>query len=112
MINFSNFEQKIVANKPIALLTFVAGWCKPSKLQKEVIEELKKEFADQVIIELIDVDTDEPLSDKFKARTLPSSVLYADGELIEVLPGYQTHEFLQSYLQHIITEIEKKQQQS
>ncbi len=109
MINFSNFEQKIVQDKPIALLTFVADWCKPSNLQKEVIKELKKEFANRVIIALIDVDTDEALADKFNARTLPTSVLYADGDLIEILPGYQTHDFLQSYLQHIIAEIEKKQ---
>lgn len=110
MINFNNFEQEIVENKPIALLTFIAEWCKPSKLQKDVIRELNNEFANQVIIELIDVDADAPLADKFKARTLPTSVLYAEGELIEVLPGYQTHEFLQSYLQHVIAEIEKKKE--
>lgn len=110
MLNFENFEHEIMENKPIALIIFSAEWCKPCQLQKLLVADLKEEFAKKVLIELIDVDSHEKLADKYNARTLPTTVLFAQGELIEVLPGYQTLDFLQSYLRHIILEVEKANQ--
>jgi thioredoxin-like negative regulator of GroEL len=59
------------------------------------------------MIEIIDVDQHEKLADRFNARTLPTSVIFAQGEIVEVLPGYQTLDFLQSYLSHIIKQVEE-----
>jgi thioredoxin 1 len=109
MINNENFDQEVVEKKLVALITFTAEWCKPSKLQKPIIEELSEEYSNQVKVELIDVDKESELADRFNARTLPTSVIYADGELIEVLAGFQPKDFLQAYLEHILETLKKKQ---
>ncbi|GAB4272131.1 MAG: hypothetical protein Kow0029_10470 [Candidatus Rifleibacteriota bacterium] len=107
---FANFDQEILESKTTALLVFTAAWCKPSRLQKAVIEQLAEEFKSRVRIEIIDVDENDKLAERFNARTLPTTVLLAQGEIIEVLPGFQTLDFLQSYLNHILTEVEKMKQ--
>ena len=107
MLNFENFDLEVIEKKATAAVIFTADWCKPSRLQREIVDELKQEFADKALIELIDVDQDEKLAERFNARTLPTTVLLAQGETIEILPGYQTLDFLQSYLRHIIKQVEE-----
>lgn len=108
MINFSNFEQLIVEKKATALLVFTAEWCRPCLLQKAVIENLQTTFAEKVLIELIDVDAHEELANKFGARTLPTSVIFGGGEMVEILAGFQAEDFLSSYLEHIISSLKKQ----
>lgn len=110
MLNFENFDQCIIEKKVVALVCFVADWCKPSLLQKDVIKQLAQDHKDSAIIELIDVDKNEKLADRFNARTLPTTVIFAEGELIEILPGFQPLEFLQSYLDHIYQQKEKMEE--
>lgn len=108
MLSLENFDHEIIEKKAVALIIFTADWCKPSQLQKKILKELKQEFEPEVLIEWVDVDQHEKLADRFNARTLPTSVLFAQGEIIEVLPGYQTLDFIQSYLRHILKEVEKE----
>lgn len=105
MLNFENFDSEIIEKKRIAAIFFTAEWCRPSKLQQQILDELRQEFSDQILLENIDVDQNEQLADRFNARTLPTTVLYAQGEIIEVLPGYQTLDFMQAYLRHIIKQV-------
>ncbi len=108
-LTIENFEEKVTNDKGICLLTFTATWCKPSLLQKEVLPNLDKKFPEKVKIWEIDVDVNENenLAQKFDAKTLPTSVLFAKGELVEVLPGYQAEDFLEAYIKHLMAEIEK-----
>ncbi len=108
MLDIENFDREIIEKKRLAAIFFTAEWCRPSKLQQAVLPELRQEFADTVLIELIDVDQHEKLADRFAAKTLPTTVLYAEGEIVEILPGYQTLDFLQSYLRHLLKHIESK----
>lgn len=107
MITLANFDQEIISRKATALLVFTAEWCRPCGLQKAVIDKLVEKFASKILIEIIDVDIEPELADRFSARTLPTTILFAEGEIVEALPGYQAEEFLASYLQHIIENVEK-----
>lgn len=107
MIDNNNFDQEITEKKSTALLTFTAEWCRPCTLQKPIIEALAKTYAGKVLIEIIDVDAQTELSDRFGARTLPTTVLFAQGEIVEALAGFQTEEFLTSYLELIMAEVAK-----
>jgi len=55
-----------------------------------------------VLIETIDVDQQADLADHLQVRTLPATLVYAEGELVEHLHGYQAEDFLTAYIKHII----------
>jgi thioredoxin 1 len=101
-INSKNFDKEIIESKKIALITFTADWCKPSQLQKTLIEKIRIDYFENAITVVIDVDQDEELADRFEARNLPTSVFFANGEIIESLPGFQPDDFLRAYLDHLI----------
>jgi thioredoxin-like negative regulator of GroEL len=105
MLDNSNFDQEIIEKKITAMITFTAEWCRPCLLQKPVIRGLADKYSGQVTIEVIDVDAHAALADRYDARTLPTTILFAQGEIIETLAGYQTEEFLSSYLDMILGEI-------
>lgn len=102
MISLENFDAEIISKKTAAMLVFTAEWCRPCGLQKPIIEKLNSQFGDQILIQTVDVDLHSGLADRFQVRTLPATILFADGEMVEHLPGYQAEDFLTAYLKHII----------
>lgn len=116
-LNETNFKEKIIDAQNVALVTFCAEWCKPSVLQKTLVNNLKEKYSEKAALYVLDVDTHENLANEYHARTLPTSVLFAKGEMVEILAGYQPEDFLVSYLDHLIdksaeldkAELEKKE---
>ena len=86
----------------VALIVFYADWCAPSRLQISTLDSLTKIFGTKVVIGQVNVDLDPSLADQFQARTLPTSLLMAGGELVEIVPGYQQEEFLKQYLDQLL----------
>lgn len=107
MLDNSNFDQEILEKKTTALITFTAEWCRPCLLQKPVIQQLAGKYSNRALVETIDVDVHAELADRYGARTLPTTILFAQGEIVEALAGYQTEEFLSSYLDMILAEVAK-----
>ncbi len=112
MITFADFDQNIIAGKKPAMLVFTAAWCRPCGLQRPVIEKISASFSNSIRIEIIDVDEQSDLADRLQVRTLPATLLYADGELVEHLHGYQAEDFLTSYVNHIIKMCQKKTEEN
>lgn len=107
MLTQENFDQNIIEKKACALITFTADWCRPCLLQKPIIKNLATRYAEKALVEIIDVDIEAALADRFEARTLPTTVLFCQGEIVEALAGFQSEEFLSSYLDLILAEAAK-----
>ena len=107
-ISEANFKELVVDSEKVVLLAFVAEWCKPSKLQKDVILHLQEKYEGRAEIHLLDVDSYEELSAEYNTRTLPTVVLFAGGEMIETLIGYQPQDFLESYLDFLLEQLKNK----
>lgn len=111
MINSKYFETEVITNKRPALIVFTASWCKPCKLQKEATTNLQEKYSNKFIVGSIDVDEEEELATKYGARTLPTAILFYKGEIVETLPGYQSQEFLDSYIDFILKEKKKEKEE-
>lgn len=70
-----NFEEnqdwKFEGDKP-CLIDFYADWCGPCKMVAPVLEELSKEYKDQVNIYKIDTEAEQELAAAFGIRSIPS----------------------------------------
>ena len=108
MICLANFAQEIIEKKTPAMLVFTAEWCRPCALQKPLVSKLSEDFGDQVLIEIIDVDEQADLADHLQVKTLPATLVYAEGELVEHLHGYQAEDFLTAYLKHLIGQTKRQ----
>lgn len=74
------FEEIIAGTTPV-LVDFFATWCGPCKMMHPVLEELHTMVGDTARILKIDVDQNEALSAKFNVRSVPTLMIFKDGDL-------------------------------
>jgi thioredoxin 1 len=73
----------------LSLVDFKAEWCNPCKILSPIIEELSNDY-DNVKIGKIDVDENPETSQKLGIRSIPTILLYKDGEVVEKHVGGAT----------------------
>lgn len=83
--------------KPV-LLDFYADWCGPSHLLSPILEKLKKEVGNQAKIIKINVETNGDLVDNLDVQSIPTLMIFQNGELKWRANGVQSLPVLKKQL--------------
>ena len=78
---------EIVDSHPLVLVDFYADWCGPCKMMAPVFKELKENMGDKIKIVKIDTERNQQLSAKMGIRSIPTMVLYKNGQQVWQQPG-------------------------
>ena len=76
-----NFNDIIKSGK-LTLVDFYATWCGPCKMMHPVLEQLKDELGDSIRIIKIDVDKNEAISSQYRIMSVPTFMLFKNGEVV------------------------------
>lgn len=74
------FNEIIYQDKPV-LIDFYADWCGPCRLQAPILEEVKKRMGDRAAIIKINVDQNKELSQQYQIRSIPTLIIFKNGEI-------------------------------
>jgi thioredoxin 1 len=95
-ISDASFETEVVkAEKPV-LVDFWAEWCGPCRMIAPLLENIADEYADSLKITKLDVDANPQTMMKFGVQSIPTLILFKDGQPVERLIGYMPKERLLS----------------
>lgn len=81
-ITTENFEEVVLKNEKPVLVDFWASWCGPCKMLAPVVEEFAEQQAD-VVVGKIDVDQHPLLASKYGIMTIPTLMLFKNGEMVK-----------------------------
>ncbi|MTT31699.1 thioredoxin [Terrilactibacillus sp. BCM23-1] len=88
----ANFTDE--TSKGLVLADFWATWCGPCKMIAPVLEEVDSELADKVKIVKLDVDQNQATASKYGVMSIPTLILFKDGEIADKIIGFQPKEAL------------------
>ena len=97
----NDFEKLIGESKP-TLVDFFATWCGPCKMQAPILEEVKNAVGDKANVVKVDIDKNRNLATQYNVQSIPTLILFRNGEPVWRTVGLQQRETLVSKLNEYI----------
>lgn len=86
-ITENSFEEIVLKSDKPVLVDFWATWCGPCQAIAPVIEELSAEFDGKAVVGKVDVDNNQDLSVKYGIRSIPTLLVFKNGEVVDKIVG-------------------------
>lgn len=96
-ITKENFENEVLQSKEPVLVDFWASWCGPCKALAPILEEVDAELAGTVKIAKINIDEEEELASQFRVMSIPTLLLFKNGEVVNKSVGLSPKEEVLSF---------------
>ncbi|MDA4128333.1 MAG: thioredoxin [Thaumarchaeota archaeon] len=98
----ANFEQVSNGGKPL-LVDFWAAWCGPCKMMEPAIERLAAKYSENIAFGKVNVDEEMNLSSKFQVFSIPTFILFKNGNPVDTVIGAVGEGALEQFLKRALT---------
>lgn len=82
-----SFEEDVLNSDKPVLVDFWAEWCGPCRMVGPIVDELAGEYEGKAKIGKVDVDNNPEISTKYGIRSIPSLLIFKNGEVVDQIVG-------------------------
>ena len=86
-ITDNNFNKNVVETTGVVVVDFWAQWCGPCRKLTPLLEQIQNEFKDKIKIFKIDADKNINSAKEYGISSLPTVLIFKDGEVKEIMAG-------------------------
>jgi thioredoxin 1 len=95
-ITDATFDQTIQSG--VALVDFWAPWCGPCQMQGPIVDKVAEAYEGKATVGKLNVDDNSETAAKFGVMSIPTIILFKDGEKVKQFTGVQSEEVLKGAL--------------
>ena len=100
--NFSSFAELLANSPKPVLVDFYATWCGPCQMMSPILEQVGSQLRDRLQVVKIDTDRYPTIASKYAIESLPTLVLFKEGQPVEKIEGVQPAHQLVQYLNTVV----------
>ena len=82
------FQDEVLSAQQPVLVDFWATWCGPCRMVAPIVEEIAGEQGDKLKVAKVDVDQNPQVAQQFGVMSIPTLIVFKNGEAVERLVGY------------------------
>ena len=98
----ASFEDDVLMSHRPVLVDFWAPWCGPCRQLAPILEEVAAEYAEVIKVVKLNLDEHREMGRKFAIRSIPTLLLFKDGEVVATHVGSASKEQLMTTLREAI----------
>lgn len=98
----TDFAQQVTG--PLTVVDFWAPWCGPCKMMDPIMEKLERTYGDRIKFVRFNVDGNQDIAQRYHVMSVPSLVLFRDGQAKEKVTGVYPEAKLAHYFERKIAE--------
>ena len=98
-----NFDAEVLQSGTPVLVDFWAAWCAPCRAIAPIVDEIAGEYPDKLKVMKVDVDNNPGIATRYGIRSIPTLLLFKDGDVVETVIGVAAKQALIQKIQSHIS---------
>lgn len=82
-----NFESEVIKSDKPVLVDFWAEWCAPCHMVSPIVEEIGRDYADQLKVGKLNVDQNSKTASHYGIMSIPSLLIFKEGKVVDQIIG-------------------------
>jgi thioredoxin len=87
-ITDATFDSEVLGSPVLTIVDLWAEWCMPCKNLAPILDRIAEDYQGKIKVTKLDVDANPVIPEQFGVRSIPTLLVFKDGDLVQTIVGF------------------------